>query len=143
MPGGVTPAQIILLGLTLVSVVLLVWQGRTPERVAALGLAVLVAGTPFVDEGSRHGVALLSIGVFLLLFGLMIVYRRWWLIFAAGLQFVAVSTHIVTFQDPDMRMWANVTIRLIVWLLIMLTALFGVGEARWAPYARDRRSSRP
>ncbi len=139
MPGDLTLIQIVLLGLTLVSLFFLVWQGRVAERVAATGLTILVVGTPFVDDGSRYGVALLSVSVFLLLFVLMLAYRRWWLIFAAGLQFVAVSTHIVTFQEPDTRMWANVTIRLIVWFLIMLIALFGVAEARWASYARERR----
>lgn len=139
MFDGLTPFQIGLTGLTYVCLILLFWKGRTAERLAGLGLCLLQFGTLALDHGFRHGVAILSISVFVLLFGLMITYRRWWLIFAAGLQFVAVTTHIVTFQEPDTRMWANVTIRLIVWLLIMLIALFGVAEARCAPYARDRR----
>ncbi len=139
MFDGLTPFQITLTGLTYVCLFLLLWKGRTAERLAGLGLCMLQFGTLVLDQGSRSGVAILSIGGFVLLFVLMLAYRRWWLIFAAGLQFVAVSTHIVTFQEPDTRMWANVTIRLIVWFLIMLIALFGVAEARWAPYARERR----
>lgn len=137
--GYLTAFQAALLGLTIVSLVLLVWKGRTPERIAAASLASLFLVTPFLDEGDRLGVAALSALSFGVLTWLSLKHDRHWLIVAAGFQLIALATHLVPLLEPGSRMWAAVSFRLLVWLLLMLVALFGVGEARWAPYATSAR----
>jgi hypothetical protein len=129
-------------GLALISYVaiaLLVWRGRLPERIAAAAFVGAMFGTPLVDgfqvAGVRYGVAVLAALLALTLFVLSFRADRWWLLAAAGVQLLSLGTWAVAIFG-DVQVWAAVTVRMIVWLLLMIIALFGVWEARSAPYAQ-------
>ena len=140
-----SPLSLLLECLTYGVMALLLWKGRTPERIFVVALFVLQWGTPLVDHlfigHFRWGVATLSIGMFCLLVGLALRYDRWWLLLAAGAQLIAVSTHLAGIAGSDALLWSIVSTRMVVWFELLLLALFGVWEARAAPYAHHK--SRP
>ena len=134
-----SPLSLLLECLTYVAMALLLWKGRTPERIVVVALFVLQFGTPLVDHlfvgQLRWGVAILSFAMFCLLTTLALIYDRWWLLLAAGAQLIAVSTHLAGLAGSDALLWSIVSTRMVVWFELMLLALFGVWEARNAPYA--------
>ncbi|WP_426020447.1 hypothetical protein [Brevundimonas sp. DWR2-3-1b1] len=140
-----SPLSLLLEGLTYAVMALLLWKGRTPERIVVVALFTLQWGTPFVDHlfigHFRWGVASLSFAMFCLLVGLALRYDRWWLLLAAGAQLIAVSTHLASIAGSDALLWSIVSTRMVVWFELLLLALFGVWEARAAPYAHPQ--SRP
>ena len=140
-----SPLSLLLEGLTYAVMALLLWKGRTPERIVVVALFTLQGGTPFVDHlfigHFRWGVASLSFAMFCLLVGLALRYDRWWLLLAAGAQLIAVSPHLASIAGSDALLWSIVSTRMVVWFELLLLALFGVWEARAAPYAHPQ--SRP
>ena len=84
---------------------------------------------------SAGGVAILSFAMFCLLAGLALRYDRWWLLLAAGAQLIALSTHFAGVAGSDALLWSIVSTRMVVWFELLLLAVFGVWEARAAPYA--------
>ncbi|MFN3837327.1 MAG: hypothetical protein ACK4MI_06375 [Brevundimonas sp.] len=134
-----SPLSLVLEILTYAVMALLLWKGRTPERIVVVALFVLQFGTPLVDHlfvgQLRWGVAILSFAMFCLLTTLALIYDRWWLLLAAGAQLIAVSTHLAGPAGSDALLWSIVSTRMVVWFELMLLALFGVWEARSAPYA--------
>jgi hypothetical protein len=128
------------LGLSIFSIGLQLWRGRRPERIAAVAFLVAMLATPLVDgfhiNGVRWGVALLTVGLFGTLVWLSLVDQRWWLIAAAGVQLLAIATYVVALVNPEVQVWASVSFRIVVWVELMLIALFGVWECRAAPYAQ-------
>lgn len=141
-----SPLWIIGTGLTVVALCLLVWKGRRPEREAAMGLFLAQLLSGWVDHlvigQFRWVVAAISLGLLILLTRLALRYDRWWLLMAAGAQMLAFATHLSSLFGPGALTWSIVTARMTVWVEIMLLALFGVWEARSAPYARSNSSSR-
>jgi hypothetical protein len=140
-----SPLSLLLECLTYAVMALLLWKGRTPERIVVVALFALQWGTPFVDHlfvgHFRWGVASLSFAMLCLLVGLALRYDRWWLLLAAGAQLIAVSTHLAGIAGSDALLWSIVSTRMVVWFELLLLALFGVWEARAAPYAHPK--SRP
>lgn len=126
--------------LTVVAIGLLIWKGKSAERQAASGLLFLQIASGWLDHlvigQFRWAVALLSIGFLGLLVRLSLRYDRWWLLFAAGSQLLALVTHISSLVGPEALTWSIVTARMVAWVQIMALALFGVWEANAAPYAR-------
>lgn len=122
--------------LTAAALVLLFWMGRRPERIAGACLLILMVGSGLVDQNLAWPLPLLSLSAAAVLAWLSLAYTRWWLILALGLQLLAVTTHLIPLIDNDYRIWAAVTLRLVIWVGLMLLALFGVLESRFAPYAR-------
>jgi hypothetical protein len=136
----VTPLQ---WGLTLVSVVILglmLWRGREIDRWAALALLGAQFATPLIapltHAGVRVGVAGVAIALAGALIALALRGRRWWLLAAAGVQLISVASWAYQILDPHAQVWAAVTFRIIVWMQLMVLVLFGLLEARLAPYAR-------
>ena len=130
-------------GLTLVTyatLAVLLWKGRTPERLAGVALVIAQTLTPLVAHlelgGVRIGVAGVSLGLTVALASLALFGRRWWLLAAAGVQLIALASWAYQFMDPNSQIWATVTFRIIVWMELMVLAMFGLFEARLAPYAR-------
>lgn len=133
--------------LTLLTLGLLIWKGRRPEREAAVGLYLAHLLSGWVDHLEvnqfRWAVALISVSLLAWLLRLCLRYDRWWLLFAAGAQLLAVGTHLSSLVGPEALTWSIVTTRMVAWVQIMLLGLFGVWEANAAPYARtDVRSVR-
>ncbi|AQR61658.1 hypothetical protein BZG35_08340 [Brevundimonas sp. LM2] len=137
--GFVNTLQIGLTGISCLILILLVWQGRGAERLAALALTMLMFGSPLVDTEFRPGMVLLSTTALVWLAWLSLAHDRWWLILAVALQGLVVATHLLPFLEPETRVWGAVTVRLALWVALMLIAVLGVAEARWAPYARRLR----
>jgi len=128
--------QYAILALTAAALLLLFWIGRRPERIAGACLLVLMVGSGLIDHNPGWQLLLLSSSAAAVLAWLSLAYTRWWLIFALGLQLLTVTTHLIPLIDSDYRIWAAVTLRLAIWVGLMLLALFGVLESRFAPYAR-------
>lgn len=141
-----TPIQLSVLCLSVLSIGLQLWKGRSAERIAALAFLAAMLVTPLVDGlqigGLRWGVGLVSISLFGALLWLSLKADRWWLMAAAGVQLLTVATYPVALLTPDGQVWANVTFRFVVWVELMLIGLFGVWEARAAAYARPNAARR-
>lgn len=136
-----SPLWIFGTSLTVVAIGLLFWKGRRPERHAGVGLFLTQILSGWVDHivlgQFRWAVAVISLGLLILLVRLSLRYDRWWLLFAAGAQLLAFTTHISSMIGPDALTWSIVTARMTVWVGIMVLAIFGVWEARSAPYAQS------
>lgn len=132
---GLSAAQYAILLLTAATLLLMFWRGRWPERIAGVCLLVLMVGSGMVDRNPGWQLLLLSASAAAVLAWLSLAYDRWWLVFALGLQLLNVATHLIPLIDSDYRIWAAVTLRLAIWVGLMLLALFGVLESRYAPYA--------
>lgn len=141
-----TPIQLSVLCLSVLSIGLQLWKGRSAERIAALAFLAAMLVTPLVDGlqigGLRWGVGLVSISLFGALLWLSLKADRWWLMAAAGVQLLTVATYPVALLTPDGQVWANITFRFVVWVELMLIGLFGVWEARAAAYARPNAARR-
>lgn len=137
-----SPLWIFSTGLTIVSLVLLIWKGGKPEKQAAVGLIAAMVVSAWVDHLAvgqfRWAVALVSLSLLFMFVRLGLRNERWWLLFAAGAQVLALGTHISSLIGPDALTWSFVTARMVVWVEIMVLALFGVWEATRAPYAKPK-----
>jgi hypothetical protein len=140
-----SPLWIFGMGLTVAALGLLIWKGGRPEREAGVGFLVVQIVSGWVDHlvigQFRWAVALVSVSLLVLLVRLSLRYDRWWLLFAAGAQILALGTHVSSLIGPDALTWSIVTTRMVVWVEIMVLALFGVWEATAAPYARSKSRS--
>lgn len=141
-----SPLWIFGTSLTVVAIGLLLWKGRRPERQAGVGLFLTQILSGWVDHivlgQFRWVVAAISLGLLILLVRLSLRYDRWWLLFAAGAQLLAFTTHISSMIGPDALTWSIVTARMTVWVGIMVLAIFGVWESRSAPYAQTNSALR-
>jgi len=111
--------------------------GKSPERITALLLSTLMLSAPYL---SREGPFILATGsgfVLIALVALSLWYTRWWLIGATSLQLVVFSTHLAPVVLPQSGIWSAVTLRLILWELLIIICIFAIGECRWASYAKN------
>lgn len=133
-------SQFALLLLSILAIGGLLILGRWPERFAGAALLLAMLLSPIVSAlqvgDLRWGVALVSCGLATSLIYLSFVADRWWLLAAAGIQLISPITFALAATPLDVHVWAAVSIRLAVWFQLMLAALFGVLECRFAPYAR-------
>jgi hypothetical protein len=113
--------------------VLAILGGWTERRAAVLLVALLLL-TPLIETyaigGFRWAVALSSLVVFVVLLWMALTRDRWWLVFAAGCQLMALSTHLVVLLRLDALQWTLVSIRWYSWAFMMGIALFGAWEGR-------------
>lgn len=131
-----TAVQIVSSISSMVAVVIMLVLGKFPERLAAIILTALMFAAPFLALEGAVPLAAASGITLLVLVGLSLRYDRWWLIFAAGLQLVAFSTHFAPLLLPQSGIWAAVTLRLVLWEVLVVVCFFAVGECRWASYAK-------
>jgi len=133
-----------LIGFSLIAIGLLFAGGRAPERLAAFAFLSALVGTPLVEGwrimGLPMGVALLEIVLTVVLLWLSLASDRWWLLAATGVQIISPLSYLLAAGPLDIQVWAAVTVRIAVWALLMFIALFGLVEARRAPYAAPRGS---
>lgn len=127
---------------------LLAWAGGRAERWAAAAFFAVMIVTPFIQHRGPWAVPLSSLMLASLLLWWALTKDRWWLIFAAGCQLLALATHVVTLIRLENLVWAAITVRWLSWFALMGVALFGAWEG-WAlkriqragPPARITRSS--
>ncbi|MBX9616050.1 MAG: hypothetical protein Q8S03_05910 [Brevundimonas sp.] len=135
-----SPIQWALTFITYAVLCVLLWKGRAPERLAGIALLIAQMGTPLIAHitvnGFRVGVAALSLMLTTSLVLLALTGRRWWLIAAAGVQLIALASWGYQLIDPYAQIWGAVSFRMVVWMELMALAVFGLFEARMAPYAR-------
>lgn len=143
---GYSLAQHLVTLMSFLTLGLLLGFGRLAERIAGVAFLIAMVGTPFVDHlhigEVRYGVAILSAGLFTTLIVLALRTDRWWLIAAAGVQLLSIGLWAATIVG-DLQIWGAVTVRIVIWVQLMLLALFGVWEARAAPYAQPSSSAGP
>ena len=120
--------------------------GRQPERWAAALFAALLAVTPAIDHyvvgNIRWAVAASSLLAFVALLWLALTRDRWWLVFAAGCQLLALSTHVISLLRLDSLLWTAVTLRWVSWAAVLATAVFGIWEAHALERLRRRSQQR-
>ncbi len=118
---------------------LAVWRGRDHERLAAAAELATWALTLVVFQSRSEDTQwrVLIIDIVLLAIFLWIAMRsaRYWPIFVASFQLLAVVTHIARAFDAGVSGWAYLTAGLI-WNYL---ALFVIGYGAWtAPYHAER-----
>jgi len=108
--------------------------GGWPERRGAVLLIAVLLLTPVIETytvgGFRWAVALSSLALFAILLWMALTRDRWWLVFAAGCQLMALATHVVALLRLDTLEWTMVSIRWFSWFFMMVIALFGAWEGR-------------
>lgn len=139
---SLTLAQYVSFAVSLIALAMLLAAGKTPERVAAAALFVLMFASPYLARQGPVAHALVSGVALAILVVLALRYERWWLIGAAGLQLVVFSTHFASLVIPQERIWGAVTLRIVIWQGLIVLCLFAVGESRWALYAKNDQPKR-
>jgi hypothetical protein len=137
---SLTFAQYALFAVSIIALAMMLAAGKTAERVASLTLIVLMFASPYLAREGPIAHAMLSGSALIILVLLALCYDRWWLIGAAGLQLVVFSTHFAPLVIPQHTIWGAVTLRIVIWQVLMALCLFAIGESRWASYARSEHS---
>jgi hypothetical protein len=80
-------------------------RGKKPERIAALVLAVAWIATPLVEARQswyqpQYGIFVVDVLTLLALTWIGYFYNRYWPIYAAGYQMIAVLLHIAFLASP-------------------------------------------
>jgi hypothetical protein len=115
--------------------VLAIWRGRDQERLAAGGYLAAWALTVLVfkarSSDTQWAVLVIDLGLLGLFLWLAMRSGRFWPLFAAGFQLLAVVTHMARALDDEVSGWAYLTAGL-VWGYLGLAA---IGYGAWtAPY---------
>lgn len=125
------------------------WRGRDPERLAAAGYLAAWALTVVVfKDGSRDiqwAVMLIDLGLLVLLLGLALRSRRFWPLFVAAFQTLAVGTHAARALDTGVSGWAYLTAVLVWGYLAMAAIGYGAWTAprRYAEIEADEVNALP
>jgi hypothetical protein len=112
--------------------------GGRPERLAAGALVLGWVATLLLRDprwaGPQWGGLAVDAAFFAALVGIALTSSRYWPLFAAAFQLLAVLTHAARILDPSVRGWAYATAG-VIWTQLVLVAI-GVGVYnRW----RERR----
>ena len=112
--------------------------GGREEKLAALAFLISWAATLLLRDrswvGMQWGGLFADLGLFLAFFGIALRSSRYWPIWAAGFQLLAVVTHGARLIDPNLGAWAYITAGVIWTWLVMAAMAVGVYEC-W----RERR----
>lgn len=134
--------QTTLLAANLAAVLLLLWRGDRPERIAAaliLGLLILEPlAYPLRINAWRVGGLLVNVGFFIGLAWLAERWDRWWLIFAAAVELLLAMTFVMPLMTDEFSVRTGIAVRLGLWGIISLILFAGAWEA-WAArrFARE------
>lgn len=139
-----TPTAAALALANLIAACILLIFGRRPERIAVVIVILFLGATEVADQLTvdrvRYAVAGLDLALFLSFWALARYGDRWWLIDAAALQLLTVTTHVVPLIS-DHYLWAQVTSRYLIWTLISVLFFIGAWEARGAQVDDLRRAA--
>lgn len=105
---------------------LAVWRGRDEERLAAAGMLANWSLSRILFQAHSQGLQAGVFAVDVILLGLYVWLalrsRRYWPLFAAGFQLLAIITHMGRMIDPRMSGWAYLTAE-IIWSYLVLWAI--------------------
>lgn len=118
---------------TFVSMGLLLRFGGRPERAAVLLVAVSLLLEPFAQGVTlntwRIGTAGLNLALLAGFWVMAEKWDRWWLVLASSLQLIVVLTHLMPVMAPEFGVNTGVTIRLLMWTMIVVSMFGGAWEA--------------
>lgn len=102
------------------------WKGGLPERLVALALLLSMGATYLLRDRSWAepqwaGLAI-DLGFFFFLLILALRTDRFWPLWAAGFELLAVVTHGARLVDPTLGDWVYITAT-VIWTYLVLTAL--------------------
>jgi hypothetical protein len=107
------------------------WRGEDEERLAAGGELASWAVTLLVFRSRSEGTQWSVLAIDTVLLGLFVWIalrsRRYWPLFAAGFQLLAVLTHVGRTLDTSVSGWAYLT-AVLIWNYL---TLFTIGYAAW------------
>lgn len=141
-----TASQLTILAANFAAVVLLLWRGERPERIAAVMVLVLLVmeplAYPFRINAWRAGGGLVNLAFLIGLVWLSERWDRWWLVFAAALQMLLCLTFMMPLMTNEFSVRTGVALRLGLWGGVSLFLFAGAWEA-WAArrYAREGASN--
>lgn len=123
-----------------------VWFGGRAERAVAAGFVVAWIATPVVrdphwDAPQWAGIAI-DVLFFVFLSAVALRTRRYWPLFAAAFQLLAVLTHVARIIDPGVRAWAYYTAG-IIWTYMTLLALAIGTYNRWRERGQPAANAAP
>ena len=128
-----TPTNYALYAGTFARMSLLLRFGGRPERAAVLLVAASLLLEPIAGGITlntwRIGTAALNLGLMAGLWVMAEKWDRWWLVLASSLQLIVVLTHLMPVMAPEFGVNTGVTIRLLMWALIIFSMFFGAWEA--------------
>lgn len=117
---------------------LAVLRGRDQERMATVGLLAAWAFSMVVfrqrSQETQWAILGIDLALFLLYVWMALGSRRFWPLFVAGFQLLALVTHLARALDPGISGWAYLTAERIWSYLVLIT----IGYGAWtAPYCAD------
>ena len=115
-----------------------IWRGGRDERIAGVALAVgvVLSKAVYSHEGlqTEWGLFIVDVVLLAILTWIALVSSRYWPIFAAAFQFLAVVIHLTRLIDRSLGGWAYISAEILFGYL--LAAAIGMGTLNaW----RDRR----
>ena len=127
LPPWVWPTA--LLGVCAVAV----WRGRSDARLAAGAYLMAWAITRMVydpgDRGTQWPILGVDIALLALLGWIALRSRRFWPLFAAGFQLLAVGIHLARAADQAVTGWAYITAQVVFSYLVILAIGYGAWTA--------------
>jgi len=116
------------------------WNGGVEERLAAAAFAVGTFAAPLLKDhhwmGTQWSIFAVDLAYLALLMVIALRSRRYWPLFAAGFQFLAILTHVASLVDRDLRAWAYITAG-VIWTYLGLGAIVLGTYNHW----RERRQT--
>jgi hypothetical protein len=110
------------------------WKGGWSERLVAAGFVTAWLATPILRDRHWVGTQWAGFVIDILFLAVILVVafrsRRYWPLFAAGFQLLAVLTHTARMIDPGVRAWAYITAG-VIWTYLTLFALAVGTYSRW------------
>jgi uncharacterized membrane protein len=109
------------------------WKGRAEERLAAGGMLLAVAVTYFLRDPRWSGTQWAGFVADIALLGLLIALSlrtpKYWPLFAAAFQLLAVVTHTARMLDRTLGAWAYATAGVIFTQLVLVSIAVGTWNA--------------
>lgn len=119
-------------------VITALWQGGRSERAVAIGFIVSWAITALTKDHRwtqlQWGGFAGDTAFFVLLVVVALRSRRYWPLWAAGFQLLAVITHAAMLVDRQLSQWAYITAN-VIWSYLLL---FSLAYGTWSAW-RERR----
>lgn len=110
------------------------WRGQRYERLGAavilIGWLLTLAAIPFHFARTEWGILTIDALALLALVWIALRSERYWPIFAAGFQLLAVMTHVASSLDHSVDHWAYITAEIIWGYLLVIAVGYGAWTAK-------------